>query len=366
MTDVTLERSTKAKVRDAIVDCDIHPTFRRGLSDLNPYLSKRWQDHLKTYGSLVRQGLGKTSQFPKLTEALARADAWPDDGPPGSNLPLMQQQHLDHLNVEFGMLQLTNPSNAQRNHELCIALASAMNDWQLDCWTGPDKRLKAGLLVPHESVEESAAEIRRRASNKDFAQVIFPPRPLLPPGSKHYWPIFEAAVECGLPLGMHIGGFNGYATTGSGTPSFYYEEHHAIVQTMQSCMMSFILEGALDAFPDLKIVLIEGGLGWIPAMGWRMDKHWARMRDEVPNVKHPPSHYLRRNFWFTTQPIDEPDRPEDLLRLFEWIGWDRILFSTDYPHWDSDHPDFAIKARLTPEQKRMIFAGNAKALYRLG
>jgi hypothetical protein len=49
-----------------------------------------------------------------------------------------------------------------------------------------------------------------------------------------------------------------------------------------------------------------------------------------------------------------------------WIGLDRILFSSDYPHWDFDDPFMAMPASLTDEQRRRIYAGNAKALYRLG
>jgi hypothetical protein len=38
-----------------------------------------------------------------------------------------------------------------------------------------------------------------------------------------------------------------------------------------------------------------------------MDKHWERMRKETPQVKRPPSEYVREHVWFTTQPIEEPD-----------------------------------------------------------
>jgi predicted TIM-barrel fold metal-dependent hydrolase len=49
-----------------------------------------------------------------------------------------------------------------------------------------------------------------------------------------------------------------------------------------------------------------------------------------------------------------------------WIGFDRILFASDYPHWDFDDPFLALPPSLTEEQRRMIYAGNAKKLYGLG
>ncbi len=84
------------------------------------------------------------------------------------------------------------------------------------------------------------------------------------------------------------------------------------------------------------------------------------MRGEVPHLVHPPSHYVKRNFWYTTQPMEEPSRPEDLRRTFDWVGWDRLLFSTDYPHWDQDDPAYAFNIKLTPAERRQICHDNAK------
>jgi predicted TIM-barrel fold metal-dependent hydrolase len=67
----------------------------------------------------------------------------------------------------------------------------------------------------------------------------------------------------------------------------------------------------------------------------------------------------------STQPIEEPERPQDLLATFEWIGWDRIMFSTDYPHWDQDDPRYAIKVPMPEVEKQKLFRGNALAFYGL-
>ena len=104
---------------------------------------------------------------------------------------------------------------------------------------------------------------------------------------------------------------------------------------------------------------------WVPALTWRLDKQWKRLKDEVPHLKRLPSEYIREHFWFTTQPIDEPDRPQDLFDVMGWVGWDRLMFSTDYPHWDFDDPRYAFKARLEEPARTQLFSGNAKALYGL-
>ena len=82
-------------------------------------------------------------------------------------------------------------------------------------------------------------------------------------------------------------------------------------------------------------------------------------------MRRPPSEYLREHFWFTTQPIEEPENPEDLAGIMQLVGHDRLMFSTDYPHWDFDHPQRAFKIQLTEQQRAQLFRDNAKALYAL-
>ncbi len=94
-----------------------------------------------------------------------------------------------------------------------------------------------------------------------------------------------------------------------------------------------------------------------------MDRQWAKLRNEMPHLKRPPSEYLRSNVWFTTQPIEEPEPREHLAETIEWLGWDRVLFATDYPHWDFDDPAHALPIRMTEQQRRMVFRDNARAVY---
>jgi predicted TIM-barrel fold metal-dependent hydrolase len=87
------------------------------------------------------------------------------------------------------------------------------------------------------------------------------------------------------------------------------------------------------------------------------------MRSEVPHLTKQPSHYIENQVWFTTQPVEEPERREYLIDLLKWVGFDRLLISTDYPHWDFDDPRFAFKSVLTDEQKRMVCFENAHRVF---
>jgi predicted TIM-barrel fold metal-dependent hydrolase len=352
--------------RLGVIDCDIHPALR-SVRDLLPFLSQRWQSHLMNYGSHVKQPLLFTTPYPRSAPSLARRDAWPPGGgPPGSDLAFMREQHLDPLDIRCGMLQVLDMGAfTQQNLEFGVAAATAINDWQLEVWAKPEPRLKASVVVTQENPQAAVAEIERRAADQHFVQVNVSPRGTEPLGRQRYWPIYEAAVAAGRPIGVHVGGYGGHAPTGSGYPSYYTEEHHSNAHTMQAQLTSLIIEGVPERFPTLKFVFIEGGFGWVPAVAWRLDKHWPHFRDEVPHVRRPPSEYVRESFWFTTQPIEEPDNPRNLRAVMDWIGWDKILFSSDYPHWDFDDPRTAIKCPMSEAERAAVMRGNAQALYRL-
>ena len=148
------------------------------------------------------------------------------------------------------------------------------------------------------------------------------PRSAEPLGRRNYWPIFAAAERSGMPLGLHQANINGgHPSTGSGWPTYYMQEHYAFMPHLQSVVVSLIFEGVFERFPRLNVVIIEAGYTWAPALGWRMDKCWERMRKEVPHLKRPPSDYLREHIWFTTQPIEEPVDPDHLV---EMIRLDRL------------------------------------------
>jgi uncharacterized protein len=90
------------------------------------------------------------------------------------------------------------------------------------------------------------------------------------------------------------------------------------------------------------------------------------MREDHPRLQRKPSEYVDEHVWFTTQPIEEPDAPEHLVYAIEQarLG-ERLLFATDYPHWDFDSPKQALPRALSASLRRAILRDNALALYGL-
>ena len=361
----TLEASALS-TRLRIVDCDVHHALK-STEDLKPFLATRWREHLDAYGLRMPVPFAASAPYPKATPALSRTDAWPPNGgTPGSDLDFMRTQLLDRYDVSCGMLHLLYPSGMdQRNQEFGAALCRAINEWQVATFTSQEPRLKAAIALPGEDAAAAVKEIEHWAGHPGFSQVGMVTHSIEPLGRRRYWPIYEAAAAHGLPVGLHTSGYNGHAVSPAGWPSFYVEEQHEVAISQQGVAISLVCEGVFARLPKLKVVIVEAGFAWVPSVAWRLDRAWAKLRSEVPHLTRPPSEYLRENMWFTTQPVDEPERPRDLRAILDWMGWDRVLFASDYPHWDMDSPELGIKLRMTPEERHMIYAGNATAVYGL-
>jgi predicted TIM-barrel fold metal-dependent hydrolase len=349
------------RTRRALIDCDFHNELD-SIKDLYPYLSQRWREHLDTYGARGPAG----SYYPRFMDH--REDARPPSGRrSGSEVAHSRKDFLDPYNVAHATLIPLTPAGRQQNGDLDVALATAVNDWQVAEWLDPEPRLRASMIIPLEDPPAAVAEIERRANDKRFVQVQFPGRPHEPMGRRKYWPIYEACARNGLHVMSHAFGGNGNPITGTGWPSFYLEDHVGPAQAMQANVISMVAEGVFDRFPTLKLVSVENGFAWVPSLMWRMDNAWTLLRSEVPHVKHAPSEYIREHLYLTTQPVEEPHKPEFFTQLLEQYGEmvSHILFASDYPHWDSDNPDMALPAFLPERIKQMIYYDNARNLFGL-
>jgi predicted TIM-barrel fold metal-dependent hydrolase len=355
---------SRAPSRVSVIDCDIHPV-RRSAKELAPFIERKWLEHAKEFGVARRLGYQEGVAYPKGQPAAARRDAWPPEGgPPGSSLSFMQAQHLDANGISFGILNpLGDTGQGMRNLDLAAAYSRAVNDWQLAEWTGKDSRLRASVVISYEDPPAAVAEIERRAGNKTFAQVLLLTRTAEPLGQRKYWPIYEAAAAAKLPVGIHAFGYGGWPMTPGGWPSYYIEEMTGHALSAQSQLISLLLEGVFERIPSLRVVLIEAGFAWAPPLLWRMDN--PRLHGELPHLRRLPSEYARESVWWTTQPMEEPERSRHLLETIGWLGWDRLLFATDYPHWDFDNPAAVLLSGGSEAERAMLFWDNAATLYGL-
>lgn len=355
------QRVRQTPVRPAFIDCDFHNQWDSP-KDLYPYLSKRWIDHIETFG-LKGPGGGV---YPRFLED--RTGAWPPSGRRAASEPaFVRETFLDPERCAYAILTPLSGTGSLMNLDLSAAWSSAVNDWQIAEWLDFDPRFRASIQLPFEDSPRAVAEIRRLAHDRRFVQVQFSGRPHEPMGRRKYWPIYEACAEYGLAVMSHAFGSYGQPITGTGWPSFYVDDHVGPSQAMQANIISMVVEGVFDHFPSLQLVSAENGFGWLPSLCWRLDSTWHLLKVEVPHLTRLPSEIIAEHVWLCTQPMEEPEKPVYFRQMLDHFGpaVDRIVFATDYPHWDADDPDLAFPVSLAPEVQQRIYFDNAAKLYNL-
>jgi predicted TIM-barrel fold metal-dependent hydrolase len=365
LTASGLEREVSAGGRErlGIVDCDVHNTLLVR-TDLKRYLDPRWYPYYDQ-GSVHGGPVGGLTYTLPLAGGAFSLDAIPEDGQPGSDLELMREQLLDPYNIEKAVLQPFNDVHGLATYgELGAALAAAMNDWLRAEWLGRDERLFGAITVPFEDPARAEEEIERVAAEPRFVSVFVMTPTQLPLGHPRYLPIYEAAERHGLPVGLHVGGL-GVTSGAAGWPAYFIEYHANYPQAFQAQVASLVHSGVFDRLPSLQFVLQETGISWLPALMWRLDRTWRAMRTHVPHLDRLPSEVLRDHFWLTTQPFDEPERDEFLPQFLDYLDMtDRIVFSSDYPHWDRDDPDRVLLPSIVGDDVReRILSTNARRLF---
>jgi predicted TIM-barrel fold metal-dependent hydrolase len=98
---------------------------------------------------------------------------------------------------------------------------------------------------------------------------------------------------------------------------------------------------------------------------WRFDQQYLEFRSEVPWLKRKPADYIRDNFRFATQPVDQLST-QHFLQLVDMMGSDRLLmYSSDYPHFDFDSPVRVLPAGVPDDLRERILWRNAAETYGL-
>lgn len=361
MSSSDIEPTNSAERESLIIDCDVHPVLRKN-DELLSYLP----EHFHNLGVFFPSGYWSSPI------GVFREDARPPDGsPPGSDPKTVIEHHVEAYDIDYAILTGEGPNLAAStipNSYYAAALTSAYNDWLIEKWLNFDDRFLGSISVASQNPEAAAEEIHRLADHPQMVQVVMGSATRIPMGQRYYWPIFEAAEEKDLPVAIHVGP-EGWGITnppsGAGYPNSYFERHTVLPANFYGQLVSMVIEGVFVEFSDLRYVMIEGGFGWVPHLMWRLDKNWKGLKDQAPWLERPPSEYIREHVRFTTQPIEEPEKSEHLLQIFEMMhAEETMLFSSDYPHWDGDSPNYGLP-KMTDSLERNIYYKNAKEIYGL-
>jgi predicted TIM-barrel fold metal-dependent hydrolase len=276
-----------------------------------------------------------------------------------------------------------------KDKELALLCVRAYNDWMVEQWCGsaPGRYIPL-IIIPLWDPNEAAAEIRRNAARGSHAMCFSEnPEPLGLPtifDRDRYWnPVWEACQETETIVCMHIGSSSRIPKISDDIPWSFSQAWAAGLVT-SGTMLSWLIGPVFREFPNLKIALSEGGIGWMPFFMERaaqvIDRRAALLaRGEEPDgagVRYDPAKALDvegLDIYETFREhvygcfIDDVHGVESIRS----IGIDNVMIETDYPHSDSTWPNCIEHAHtqldangtLTDQEKYKILRANAEGLF---
>jgi predicted TIM-barrel fold metal-dependent hydrolase len=256
-----------------------------------------------------------------------------------------------------------------RDPAAALAVARAYNDWLAGYCAADPTRLRGAAMVPFQSPEGAVRELRRAREELQFCAAFVRPNPCLGRSivDEAYTEFWATAAELGVAVGVHEG-------LQFAVPPLGYDREprnvlvlHAVSHTFEQMFAcaQLIAEGVLERHPDLRVVFLEAGGGWSAYWLARLDHQVHAYGGYAPKMKLLPSEYFARQCWVSFE-IDEATLPA----LAPFVGVDRIVWGSDYPHADSTFPGAldelrATIASLPSESRQRILSKNAATLYAL-
>jgi predicted TIM-barrel fold metal-dependent hydrolase len=236
------------------------------------------------------------------------------------------------------------------------------NDWLAEFVSYAPQKMAGLAMISLYDPKAGARELERCAKmGLKGAMIWCSPPEERPYSSDIYDPFWAAAQEMKMPISLH-------AITGMGVESQWnwgerYMRTTVLGYEVEKSFSVLIFSGVLDRFPKLQIVSAENNVGWIPYYLQRMDRVAERSRAAAGfTQKLKPSEYFRRQMWATY--ID------DFVGVAnrEFVGVDRMMWSSDYPHQASSWPHSQeVVARdfkdASAEDVFKITRGNVAQLY---
>ena len=259
-----------------------------------------------------------------------------------------------------GMLLCDHPDTDYKH-----AAMWAYNRWlQQFCEGAPDRLFGVGQTAVR-SVAEAIEDFRKIAAMGHKGVML----PNIPATAEDYDdpafdPLWETAVDLGLPLSFHV--LTGGADLNSRIRGPKLGNYYGIIRACQDIIGMFILGGVFERHPKLKLVCVEADAGWAPHYIFRMEHAYDHLRAMMKfrEMARPPREYFAENVFLTFQ--DDPIA----FRNVDMMGPHQLMWANDFPHFDSIWPNSqSVLAKaavgLSEDQCKRILRDNVKELYRL-
>jgi predicted TIM-barrel fold metal-dependent hydrolase len=283
----------------------------------------------------------------------------------------VQLEGMDTEGIDVAVLYPTRGlqvlSEPNMEPAFAAALARAYNDWLYDfCEKNPARLFGAGMISPFD-IDVALKEVQRCVKELGFRAIFM--RANIVNGrnwyDEYYEPLWSALEEYKIPLGFHESSSSAARQIGDHfEPNFMLRRIVAQPMEQMVGMVSLISGGVLARHPDLRVAFLEANCTWLPWLLWRLDEAWEREGDIwARDLAIKPSEYFKRQVFVSVEP-DEAG----VKYVIDYIGTDRLVFSTDYPHGDSKFPHAVenfLQLRISDAEKRQILWDNCAEFYKV-
>lgn len=244
--------------------------------------------------------------------------------------------------------------------ELRWASCRAYNDWLAETFAAQSTRFAGAAMIAVQEIELAVAEIERVA-DLGLRSIMLPMQAPAerPYNSPQYDPVWAAAQAHAMPVSFHVGtGSNPVTERGFGGAVINYVE---VGLGAQRTLAYLAASGVLERFPQLHVVMVECGAGWLAWLLERMDEAFEEHEQWVkPKLPEPPSVYVRRQGHVTFG----NDGAGVVNRTF--TGVEPLLWASDYPHPEGTWPhtqatlDRIFDGVPTAERERVTYSTTAR------
>lgn len=322
-------------------------------------------------------GLGANSPY-----ALAGVESEPEPGVFRASTAKYRCEDMDRDGVDA---ELVNGPYEQvwsiRDPELRVACVRVVNDWARELYEESNGRFIMLLPLPCQTAEEAVEELLRVAKFGLPTGVIFDwvnaPEPVM---HQMWEPVWAAAAETGLPVNLHANPIGGSRQVGVGVSGLEPRNQSLMrvvnfpMGPLAELLTAVVLSGICDRHPNVRFVLEEAGVGWVPYIFWRMDREYGwgggepfiHVFQRDIHLSDKPTEFVRRQVFFTF----EVEEAAGFRRLPE-IGLKNFLWASDFPGLDSPWPNSRVMGHppveeaLGKEALNQLIFDNAVNLYKI-
>lgn len=314
---------------------------------------------------------------------------------PGGSDPAARLVDMDSEGIDAAVLYPSqalffgplSPIVALRDVAFVAACQGAYNDWLAEYCSEDRARLFGIAAIPLQDVQMAVEEAERAVGTLGMRGVFIRPSAYvgeLPLSNRVYDPFWAACQDLDVPVALHPGVYTdtpgacrkfGLVSTSpnimdansdvdedTGGSALGQAVGNAV--DMIVSMGRLLMGGVCERFPRLRLLFLESGGGWVPTLLQRMDEQVQAFPLERKWLSLLPSEYFKRQCYAGFE-VEE----WNLGASAEFLGADRILWASDYPHPEY-HPGVVDEMRtalapLSESDQRRLLGQNAVEAYRL-